>query len=241
MIHTAHPRVCGENLDFPGFVQENGGSSPRVRGKPTRRRTAPFIIRLIPACAGKTMCLSLERDAKTAHPRVCGENPHASSHFFLAAGSSPRVRGKRCLERHRCLSHWLIPACAGKTWPRAATSDSASAHPRVCGENDRGGPSLVWVVGSSPRVRGKPGGGVGRGLGGRLIPACAGKTSTTVTPRTTATAHPRVCGENGMRAVPIGDGSGSSPRVRGKRGTAVPAPSEPRLIPACAGKTTPSS
>ena len=70
----AHPRVCGENpwRTFRGMFQ--AGSSPRVRGKPTRSRALSFLDGLIPACAGKTTATTSSASAARAHPRVCGEN-----------------------------------------------------------------------------------------------------------------------------------------------------------------------
>ena len=53
-VPTAHPRVCGENLEWLEGVTDMPGSSPRVRGKPGARRRGLRIRRLIPACAGKT-------------------------------------------------------------------------------------------------------------------------------------------------------------------------------------------
>ena len=51
---TAHPRVCGENLTFRPTIGRPIGSSPRVRGKRKKLFPAPEVVRLIPACAGKT-------------------------------------------------------------------------------------------------------------------------------------------------------------------------------------------
>ena len=49
-----HPRVCGENYRSPRPIACQGGSPPRVRGKPRSSfRHVPFL-RITPACAGKT-------------------------------------------------------------------------------------------------------------------------------------------------------------------------------------------
>ena len=50
----AHPRVCGENLEW--FEETTGmpGSSPRVRGKRIHGDSLHLVTGLIPACAGKT-------------------------------------------------------------------------------------------------------------------------------------------------------------------------------------------
>ena len=75
-------------------------------------------------------------------------------------------------------------------------------------------------------------------LSRRLIPACAGKTPDETENATWEEAHPRVCGENDSLSRFRGDVSGSSPRVRGKRGHCLRFWFLCGLIPACAGKTS---
>ena len=72
----------------------------------------------------------------------------------------------------------------------------------------------------------------------RLIPACAGKTAERAERLPHLQAHPRVCGENKTKARFNLDALGSSPRVRGKRGSLSSSKRHAGLIPACAGKTT---
>ena len=72
-----------------------------------------------------------------------------------------------------------------------------------------------------------------------LIPACAGKTRCTCRPAPARRAHPRVCGENVGGRGGVHLAHGSSPRVRGKRPDGATTSRPPRLIPACAGKTSP--
>ena len=74
----------------------------------------------------------------------------------------------------------LIPACAGKTRRDMTFRACARAHPRVCGENSPDTVIVPWVVGSSPRVRGKQPTLARDDAMAGLIPACAGKTSDTV-------------------------------------------------------------
>ena len=100
--------------------------------------------------------------------------------------------------------------------------------------------SLRAVPGSSPRVRGKPGGLEVGDHGHGLIPARAGKTHHRDSIEWTRTAHPRACGENPGAALPGQALPGSSPRVRGKRALGHASPSTTRLIPARAGKTFPA-
>ena len=97
------------------------------------------------------------------------------------------------------------------------------------------------LMGSSPRVRGKPL-AIATGIpASGLIPACAGKTIQYGDPDGNGEAHPRVCGENCARPVVAETPAGSSPRVRGKPSNLLWALASLRLIPACAGKTTPTT
>ena len=196
------------------------------------------MARLIPACAGKTRRLWAWRPPSPAHPRACGENVLAASSASSTPGSSPRVRGKPPRERAGPPVRGLIPACAGKTRSTWRTPSPRQAHPRACGENNGMGEGVVGCFGSSPRVRGKP--IEQQFLRARvgLIPARAGKTPSTTSPKKARPAHPRACGENIKTTAPPAIEAGSSPRVRGKH------PRRPRtgrgrgLIPARAGKTT---
>ena len=111
----AHPRVCGENTRRSAHQTVKGGSSPRVRGKPSCTLTVAGQRGLIPACAGKTSRLAVLLGCLGAHPRVCGENKGVAVLGKGMKGSSPRVRGKRTLFAFFWFVCGLIPACAGKT------------------------------------------------------------------------------------------------------------------------------
>ena len=112
---AAHPRVCGENPVAEVISAAGGGSSPRVRGKLELLRLDAAAVRLIPACAGKTWAVEPSRRNLRAHPRVCGENFSCDTRACVAAGSSPRVRGKQFGHLTDARLFGLIPACAGKT------------------------------------------------------------------------------------------------------------------------------
>ena len=168
---------------------------------------------------------------------MCGENCNAFDLVRLHKGSSPRVRGKPFELKRRGVFLRLIPAYAGKTFPRARRLIVSRAHPRVCGENSSSARKASVIVGSSPRVRGKLGDTVAVFVDPGLIPARAGKTFQRPTRQKQCRAHPRVCGENRRVDERRVGGFGSSPRVRGKPGRCFASCSHERLIPACAGKT----
>ena len=93
------------------------------------------------------------------------------------------------------------------------------------------------ATGSSPLTRGKPEDELVAGLSDRLIPAHAGKTSTTQNVPLLLRAHPRSRGENTAAAAPMAGPNGSSPLTRGKQTPAIPRFLSSGLIPAHAGKT----
>ncbi len=91
--------------------------------------------------------------------------------------------------------------------------------------------------GSSPRVRGTRCSRPATMYRARFIPACAGNTRFGAGRRARELVHPRVCGEHIGIVVLVALGAGSSPRVRGTRGSGYSRRIENRFIPACAGNT----
>ena len=131
-------------------------------------------------------------------------------------GSSPRGRGKLFTKVPVPAIMGLIPAWAGKTDWRTFESMRRRAHPRVGGENLSRPRGWGKSPGSSPRGRGKPHGARSGIPRDGLIPAWAGKTSSSASPRPPSRAHPRVGGENGNGPTAGNPMYGSSPRGRGK-------------------------
>ena len=111
----------------------------------------------------------------------------------------------------------------------------------MCGANGFAQDGLFLPCGSSPRVRGEPLPRQGRGPALRIIPACAGRTHGHTLPEEQPSDHPRVCVANGYDAYPGIEVDGSSPRVRGERKSGLVGISFLRIIPACAGRTSPTT
>ena len=115
--------------------------------------------------------------------------------------------------------------------------DLTPAHPRECGADVERDLTVGLLHGSSPRVRGRRHhhahhlGTLG------LIPASAGQTASPRSAFAAGWAHPRECGADGMWCKGNVGGTGSSPRVRGRRGSTGSADPSRGLIPASAGQT----
>ena len=105
----------GENWTVRSPVSRLRGSSPRGRGKHSRRHPKPRRGRLIPAWAGKTEYMHATYPDAQAHPRVGGENQDENIINLSKQGSSPRGRGKLPIDCHAGCHARLIPAWAGKT------------------------------------------------------------------------------------------------------------------------------
>ena len=172
---TVHPRVCGEQVTT--YLQNIGraGSSPRVRGTVGVSKLFVARRRFIPACAGNRAFTGIGHSPEAVHPRVCGEQRDQLGMVRPTSGSSPRVRGTGRVVMSSATPQRFIPACAGNRVPGARVPQSATVHPRVCGEQ-------VAVRLRSLALQ-------------RFIPACAGNRRCVATRSAYTTVHPRVCGE----------------------------------------------
>ena len=111
-------------------------------------------------------------------------------------------------------------------------------HPRVRGENLKLVRIPACAEGSPPRARGKHLSVTWHAAGGRITPACAGKTLLEFGHVNRDGDHPRVRGENQKWLHIIPKVVGSPPRARGKLVVAALLWVCQRITPACAGKTT---
>ena len=147
------------------------------------------------------------------------------------------MRGKR---RHSTLSHnsiRIIPAHAGQTGSSPAGPHGRPDHPRACGANSVLENFSSPLIGSSPRMRGKPRPPPCAPRRARIIPAHAGQTKPQYQQYRRPTDHPRACGANRLISVAAVCRAGSSPRMRGKPVRANHLARNTRIIPAHAGQT----
>ena len=187
-----------------------------MRGKGRDGNSTLWHVRITPACAGKSIRAAGVVSQPEDHPRVCGEKGKVNDAFRAYLGSPPRVRGKVQADRDAIPEPGITPACAGKRRGNFSESVESQDHPRVCGEKKRRRHRLLSGQGSPPRVRGKELDARRFDFGPRITPACAGKRTTSPTPRAETWDHPRVCGEKDKLLIDQLGIQGSPPRVRGK-------------------------
>ena len=154
------------------------GSPPRMRGKGAITDETIGIVRITPACAGKSCPPQAPTFTRQDHPRVCGEKAAYFRAEWVPKGSPPRMRGKG---RHPGSNHprpGITPAYAGKSRLRRHREHTLQDHPRVCGEKGFWTSIPSGLVGSPPRMRGK--GAITDETIGivRITPAYAGKRVT---------------------------------------------------------------
>ena len=154
LLHTVHPRACGEHAERSLAQPSAAGSSPRLRGTRALQQPAHFRARFIPAPAGNTDHALSFQNREAVHPRACGEHQGEMVSSASSTGSSPRLRGTPGCRRPAQIWHRFIPAPAGNTHMPGVSTQAHAVHPRACGEHSSGRPRKIRASGSSPRLRG---------------------------------------------------------------------------------------
>ena len=90
-----HPRLRGENQTLHLKIVFLQGSPPLARGKRTIPIVSMSIMRITPACAGKTFNINRIAMISKDHPRLRGENATGKRKPLVWRGSPPLARGKR--------------------------------------------------------------------------------------------------------------------------------------------------
>ena len=132
---TVYPRVGGGNSPGRTDTTISGGLSPRGRGKRCADCPCPWCKRSIPAWAGETVEVDAETPYAAVYPRVGGGNQSSAQHDKVAAGLSPRGRGKPVPRRLTYCRLRSIPAWAGETRYRQRPGQRPEVYPRVGGGN----------------------------------------------------------------------------------------------------------
>ncbi len=127
------------------------------------------------------------------------------------------MRGKRLKKRGEADERRITPADAGKTPSVKTITFTRQDHPRGCGENNVIDEIVTGIMGSPPRMRGKPN-----------APPDKHKANRD---------HPRGCGENIPKTKEKRHEIGSPPRMRGKPRSNRNGLMSYGITPADAGKT----
>ena len=158
ILHKDHPRRCGENHYTCFATFEGIGSPPQVRGKHSDLQPNMLLAGITPAGAGKTNCVIFANYKAEDHPRRCGENQGRQLLCLSVLGSPPQVRGKLSIPSLSNDDNRITPAGAGKTPLRRHCKRHTRDHPRRCGENFLGFPSLFHAHRITPAGAGKTSG-----------------------------------------------------------------------------------
>ena len=108
----------------------------------------------------------------------------------------------------------ITPACAGTTISCDGRTDKRRDHPRVCGNHFSASASVMFSMGSPPRVREPLKKQKDALEKARITPACAGTTCPSSCRQARPGDHPRVCGNHRLVAASATFCAGSPPRVR---------------------------
>ncbi len=176
------------------------GSSPQARGTRQLSKAGSLGFRLIPAGAGNTGHTACPRRPVRAHPRRRGEHHERLVLKDGPLGSSPQARGTLGDSELDKIAARLIPAGAGNTTARGASSPRSRAHPRRRGEHRPRASCRRDRHGSSPQARGTLLVDDRQRAGHGLIPAGAGNTNPPSWRVPQSGAHPRRRGEHGRAA-----------------------------------------
>ena len=200
------------------------GLSPRGRGKPFGGAAAQRERRSIPAWAGETARTPNAMRRRRVYPRVGGGNDTPDAAATPLTGLSPRGRGKLSARISGVIASGSIPAWAGETWTCRGCRTCGRVYPRVGGGNYNFPAGTTPEQGLSPRGRGKHARYARYASSTRSIPAWAGETARSHIPAADGRVYPRVGGGNQSTLTPAYAARGLSPRGRGKRLYALPAP-----------------
>jgi len=214
---TAHPHACGDDLHEQSLVRRHGGSPPRVWGRHGRQPAQPDVLRLTPTRVGTTRRVNGGYLHLSAHPHACGDDWRSSAAWRSAAGSPPRVWGRRLEDLAERLLERLTPTRVGTTRSIRRASVPVSAHPHACGDD----------CGS---IR-------DRRTIGWLTPTRVGTTAARFARASWCSAHPHACGDDLLRAHVKRQTAGSPPRVWGRHALPQALGTDARLTPTRVGTT----
>ena len=195
------------------------------------------LIRITPACTGKTQQLRQILGRSQDHPRMCGKDLPPGKSLLRIVGSPPHVRERPFGQFPAADAVGITPACAGKTYRSNRHRYRLWDHPRMCGKDRLTQQSESLTTGSPPHVRERLRDAHRPRLVPGITPACAGKTSFCYLFVRLHEDHPRMCGKDLIQYHSYNPPLGSPPHVRERPDYTQSELEKARITPACAGKT----
>ena len=129
-----HPCGCREKIVNLCFVSRVTGSPLRVQGKVLIPSVIWSLVRITPACAGKSKRHNGFAATTKDHPCVCREKKRFIAVVNVGKGSPLRVQGKGHYYIAYRQQSGITPACAGKRKCITQCLRCYRDHPCVCRE-----------------------------------------------------------------------------------------------------------
>ncbi len=192
------------------------GSPPRAWGRLLGRHRVRAVPRFTPACVGTIVGSALPGATITVHPRVRGDDTQRPKDIHSSVGSPPRAWGRYPDPVGWGAADRFTPACVGTMACPVAGQSANPVHPRVRGDDPPLTALFVVHVGSPPRAWGRFRLFTQSGDTVRFTPACVGTMTWYAPPFSTATVHPRVRGDDLLKAAGDAVLTGSPPRAWGR-------------------------
>ena len=167
----------GEDVRLVHDARFSRGSPPHARGRPECDHRPLGVVRITPACAGKTRGDRSRTTRRPDHPRMRGEDSARACLSASSRGSPPHARGRRMRCTPAAVSCRITPACAGKTRGCSPNAGALQDHPRMRGEDVPATGRKTVAIGSPPHARGRQHPHWEDTALIRITPACAGKTT----------------------------------------------------------------
>ncbi len=171
------PTCVGKTTRTPTRSSRLTVHSPRAWGRRGYDQATGYMYRFTPTCVGKTVGLRRERQWRTVHPHVRGEDGLLAVVEGGEDGSPPRAWGRLLVRAKGIACPRFTPTCVGKTKGWQDYSGLRTVHPHVRGEDHRVAHGLCLPLGSPPRAWGRPLPKSTPTARSRFTPTCVGKTS----------------------------------------------------------------
>ena len=170
------PACAGKTPSIRAGRNTPAETPPLARGRLEDRKTLGAASGNTPACAGKTRAKPSTRSMSRKHPRLRGEDEHASRGNAPRLETPPLARGRRILQILVAEPLRNTPACAGKTRISTAKLPSDRKHPRLRGEDPPASAGIRPFEETPPLARGRQWLKAQAEEDAGNTPACAGKT-----------------------------------------------------------------